>query len=473
MVNSTPSIQSPRAPNPVKLVYEEFSPSMYTGKPLKTPELAWMPERTSIMRVCLFEDAGVANLEPLTLTRPVFELLCGATSLSCKQQLFFAGNEVGVLIRPFLADLNRLEHPETPVNDEPWVRSGPIIFVNGRWLPPLENTDISNPCLAWVGDQVAYASLPAELAAEFSLDNFEDLLDTWKQKLPYRPAGGCLINFPWDIVEQNSRQLCQDTERLDRSSEQLAPDVNFAIVGPKVRLHVDSTAQIDPMVVVDTKRGPVVIDRKAVVHAFSRLEGPCYIGPHSHVLGAKIRSGTTLGPECRIGGEVEASIVHGHSNKYHDGFLGHSYVGEWVNIGAGTQNSDLRNDYAEVTVQVNGRLLSTGLTKVGCFIGDHTKIGLGALINTGASMGAFCNLLPSGGLLPRFIPSFCSWWQGNLKANDNWRQLLDTASVMMGRRDRSFTEAHATLYSDLFDQTALERQRTLQVAQQRAWRRSA
>ena len=119
------------------------------------------------------------------------------------------------------------------------------------------------------------------------------------------------------------------------------------------------------------------------------LHRPRHAGP-----GGKIRAGTTLGPDCRIGGEVEASIVQGHSNKYHDGFLGHAYVGEWVNLGAGTQNSDLRNDYGEVTVTVNGRLVRTGQTKVGCFLGDHTKTGLGTLLNTGTSVGVFCNLLP-------------------------------------------------------------------------------
>jgi len=424
------------------------------------------------MRVCLFEDAGVANLEPLTLTRPVFDLLCGMDSLSCKQQRFFASDDFGVLIRPFLVDLYRNDHPGIPVNDESWLGDEAKVLVNGRWLPPLEKVVATDPCLAWVGDQVAYAVLPPDLASDVCPDNLQASVEIWKAKLPFRPAGGCFINFPWDLVEQNSRQLAQDFEQLPPAPAQQVQNGNFAIVGPKDRLHVDPSAQIDPMVVVDTKRGPVIIDRQAMVHAFSRLEGPCYVGPQTQVLGAKIRSGTTLGPQCRIGGEVEASIIHRHSNKYHDGFLGHSYVGEWVNIGAGTQNSDLRNDYGEVSVRINGRPVDTGLTKVGCFIGDHTKIGLGALINTGTTVGAFCNLLPSGGLLPRFIPSFCSWWQGSLKANDNWRQLLDTASVMMGRRDSHFTEAHAALYSDLFDQTAFERQRTLQIAQQRAWRRT-
>src|SRR5437763_1256292 len=154
--------------------------------------------------------------------------------------------------------------------------------------------------------------------------------------------------------------------------------------------------------VADTTQGPVMVNAHAVVTSFTRLEGPCYVGPYTQIQGAKIRPGTTLGPQCRVGGEVEASIIHGHSNKYHEGFLGHSYVGEWVNLGAGTSNSDLRNDYGEVTVTVAGRRVPTGLTKVGCFLGDHTKTGLGTLLNTGTNAGAFCNLLP-GGLLPRYM----------------------------------------------------------------------
>ena len=103
----------------------------------------------------------------------------------------------------------------------------------------------------------------------------------------------------------------------------------------------DAGAAIEPFVVADTRNGPVLVDAGAVVHSFSRLEGPCYVGPESWVLGAKLRGGT-VGPRCRVGGEFEASILHANSNKYHDGFLGHSYVGEWVNLGAGTQISDLR-----------------------------------------------------------------------------------------------------------------------------------
>src|SRR5439155_13041733 len=109
--------------------------------------------------------------------------------------------------------------------------------------------------------------------------------------------------------------------------------------------------------------------------------------------------------------------IQGYTNKYHEGFLGHSYVGEWVNLAAGTYNSDLRNDYGEITVVVAGRPVATGLLKVGCFLGDHTKTGLATLFNTGTNAGLFCNLLPTGMFLPRYLPSFCSCWNGTLVEN--------------------------------------------------------
>src|SRR6185503_8240379 len=122
----------------------------------------------------------------------------------------------------------------------------------------------------------------------------------------------------------------------------------------------------------------------AVVQPFTRVEGPCFIGLDTQLFRANLRGGVTLGPNCRIGGEVEASIVHGHSNKYHEGFLGHSYVGEWVNLAAGTHNSDLRNDYGPIPMVLRSERFDTGHTKIGCFIGDHSKTGLGTLINAGS-----------------------------------------------------------------------------------------
>jgi len=153
---------------------------------------------------------------------------------------------------------------------------------------------------------------------------------------------------------------------------------------------------------------------------------------------------------------VEESILHGYSNKYHDGFLGHAYVGEWVNLGALTTNSDLKNDYSTVQMYVNGRLVDTGSTKVGSLIGDHTKTSIGTLLNTGTVVGVMCNLVGGSGILPKYVPSFTLFYQGTF-----YKQavggLLETARTAMGRRDRELTAAQAALLKEVHALTKAER----------------
>jgi UDP-N-acetylglucosamine diphosphorylase / glucose-1-phosphate thymidylyltransferase / UDP-N-acetylgalactosamine diphosphorylase / glucosamine-1-phosphate N-acetyltransferase / galactosamine-1-phosphate N-acetyltransferase len=430
-------------------------------------------ERTQAMRVCLFEDQGWRNFDPMVYLRPVFSLLCGQTTLAAKQCRYFAPCEVAVLIRPELADVYRLHRPRTLVNDTAWLRRGPTALVNGRWLPPPDVAmDVNGPVVFLVGDEVAYAVVGPEQLADCTPDTIDDCLELWKNTLPCKPAGGAMMSYLWDLVENNGRQIGFDCRHhLLAPGRQQQPVIG--LVGPQEQLRIDPTAQVDPMVVADTRNGPVVIDAGAVVQAFTRLEGPCYIGPQSHILGAKIRAGTSIGPSCRVGGEVEASIIQGWSNKYHDGFLGHSYVGKWVNLGAGCQTSDLRNDYGPVKVVVNGELVPTGSTKVGSFIGDHSKAGLGTLFNSGSSVGIFCNLLPSGGYVPKYVPSFASWWNGSLEDRADLAEQERTAGQVMKRRGWAFSEVHASLVRSVHEQTAPERRRALLQAEQRRLRRSA
>jgi UDP-N-acetylglucosamine diphosphorylase / glucose-1-phosphate thymidylyltransferase / UDP-N-acetylgalactosamine diphosphorylase / glucosamine-1-phosphate N-acetyltransferase / galactosamine-1-phosphate N-acetyltransferase len=215
---------------------------------------------------------------------------------------------------------------------------------------------------------------------------------------------------------------------------------------------------VHPMVVIDAANGPVYIDEGAEVHPFTRIEGPCYIGRKSILLGAKCREGNSIGPTCRIGGEVEESIIQGYSNKYHDGFLGHAYVGEWVNLGALTTNSDLKNDYSSVSVILDGkRPISTGSTKVGSLIGDHTKTSIGTLLNTGAYVGAMALIAATGKPLPKFIPSFAWFLEGVVTKGFGKRSLYDTARTAAGRRKRQFTAAQEAMWDEIFDLTAPER----------------
>jgi UDP-N-acetylglucosamine diphosphorylase/glucosamine-1-phosphate N-acetyltransferase len=425
------------------------------------------------MRVCLFEDEAVADLNPLALTRPVFDLLCGQGSLARKQFDYFRAHDRGALVRPYLADLCRLRDPQLRVNNLPWLRCDLLVLVNGRWLPPPGATDPgSEPSLALVGDEIAYVVAGRRELALVSPGNVDGCLEEWKRTLPQRQAGGRLARHPWDLVNWNEQELSIDYER-NRSRFSGSPPLPVALIGAPERLCIAPSARIEPLVVADTSRGPVVIDEEAVVAAFSRLEGPCYIGRGTQILGARVRGGTTLGPNCRIGGEIEATIIQGNTNKYHDGFLGHSYIGEWVNLGAGTQTSDLRNDYREVSVPVGGRPAASGLKKVGCFLGDHTKTGLGTLLNTGTSAGIFCNLLPGGRLLPNCFPSFTGWWMNGYAENADLDALLKTAAEVMRRRGEVLTDVHVDLFRHLFHELDPARRHFLQQARQIALRRSA
>ena len=142
------------------------------------------------------------------------------------------------------------------------------------------------------------------------------------------------------------------------------------------------------------------------IQSFTRIEGPCFIGERTQLFRALIREGTTIGPVCRVGGEIEECIFQGYSNKYHEGFLGHSYVCPWVNIGAMSTTSDLKSDYSNVKVPLEGTPIDSGSPKVGSFIGDHVKTAINSMFNTGSSIGVMAMVLPGGPLLPKFIPSF-------------------------------------------------------------------
>ncbi len=421
------------------------------------------------MRICIFEDAGVARLQPLTLTRPAFDLRCGALALWERQLRHFGAEEAGALVRPELLDLCRASCPGLYVNDPVWLNGGPVLLVNARWLPPAGGTAIpATPEVGLVGDQVAYAVVSAQEVRDLALPNLGWHLAGWAQALPSRQAGGAMIDYPWDLIEHNGEALEQDY-LLWHGREGAIPE-GVSVLGPPERAVIDPLARVEPLVLLDTRKGPVLIDRGAVVRAFSRLEGPCYVGAWTQVLAARV-SGSSFGPQCRIGGEVESSIVQGHSNKAHDGFLGHSYVGEWVNLGAGTITSDLRSDYAPVSVIVNGQKVDTGKLKVGSFLGDHTKASIGCLFNTGSLIGPFGMLVTAGALLPRVLPAFCSVGQGKVAERTDLGATFATAAAAMARRGQAWTEAQAEFFLGLYERTANERHKLLRDNEQRRVRR--
>ena len=214
-------------------------------------------------------------------------------------------------------------------------------------------------------------------------------------------------------------------------------------------------AHIEAQAVLDARGGPIRIGAGARVAAHTLVSGPCAVGTGAELLGGAI-GGSTIGPRCFIAGEVEASLWQGFANKRHHGFVGHSLIGEWVNLGALTTTSDLKNNYGSVRVWVDGREVESGQIKVGAFIGAHTKTGIGSLLPTGASIGSGSNLFGGGRFAPRSVPPF-AWWDGERMVEHRLEPFLATARISMGRRERPMSPADERLLRSWFEASAAER----------------
>jgi len=262
-------------------------------------------------------------------------------------------------------------------------------------------------------------------------------------------------NYTWDLILASPHQIAADFAAAGRSGIEGIVEEPSAIRGSRDDVYIARGARVHPMVVLDAEHGPIYIEEDVEVHPFTRIEGPCCIGRKSILLGAKCREGNSIGPMCRVGGEIEESIIHGYSNKYHDGFLGHAYVGEWVNLGAFTTNSDLKNDYSSVEVMLDGHTpIDTGSTKVGALIGDHTKTSIGTLFNTGAYVGAMALIAATGKPLPKFIPSFAWFLEGVVTKGFGKNKLYQTAATAMGRRKGQWTPEVEAMWNAVFELTA-------------------
>ena len=416
------------------------------------------------MRVAIFEDHCAPDFAPIALLRPVFELLCGQFSARERALRFLPVNDWAVFVRDELAAVYREEHPEARVNDLDWLRSGPTLLLNGRWLADPKTLPLCDPDAAGLIDgSVVFLTLdPLELSL-LTGDNWDDALSQIARTRRRVTAPGELARYPWDLIHRNADQLRLDFGARDFGPSQatnLGPQV--AVLGDLSDVFVDPSASIDPFVVIDARKGPVSIEAGALIQAFTRLEGPCHVGRKSQLFRANVREGTTIGPVCRVGGEIEESILHGYVNKYHDGFLGHSYVCPWVNLGALTTNSDLKNDYSVVKVPLSGESINSGEMKVGCFIGDHTKTAIGSLFNTGSSIGVMCLILPDGELLPKHIPSFSRIWHGELIEGLPLENGLATARATLERRNMELTDSQEQLLRRVHAQSLIERKRAIE-----------
>ncbi len=388
--------------------------------------------------VFIYEDSW-RNYEPFSFLRPVSEIRAGVLTFREKLEKLFR-EEVRLIVREELVDLCFEQWPQVAKNANT-VPQGHHLFVSAGSIlaDTLPISEANELFLDERGRTVGFTTdgLSGYQSAE-SVTEFLESARLSDRRIPARR-----ILYPWEILAGLELEVTRDFQGKESKG---TIDNRAVVYGDALRL--EEGAVVDTGTIIDCRKGPVTISSGALVKGPTLIEGPCHIGPETVVDSARLRAGTVLGPQCRVGGEVEASIFHGYVNKHHEGFIGHAYIGEWVNLGAMTTNSDLKNNYSEIRVVQNGEEYATGLTKFGCIMGDHTKTSIGTLIPTGAVIGIFANIL-GGGLCSKNIPSF-AWGEGEVYGLS---QLSTTAERVMMRRDvktgQAFLERVAKLHLEL------------------------
>ena len=411
------------------------------------------------MTLCLFEDAAVAHLAPLALTRAAFDLRVGARTLWEGAEAAFEPERVAVHTRDSVRGVTLEEHPVARPLAE---TEGSVVFVNGRWRVRSGALVDAISAAAAAGEARAWAQGPDLLAV--TLPDTPEAPARFFQ-LPKNVAreeveGETVIGRLWHLVEDVGARIAEDVAAMGGLGVHDGAEVHPAavLVAPE-RIHLAPEARVAPGAVLDATRGPIHLARGASVGANAVVVGPVWLGPGAKVNAAARVDSSAIGERSKVGGEVHASVVHSLSNKGHDGYLGNSYLGRWCNLGADTNTSNLRNDYGEVSLYdaVAGKDVKTGNQFVGLLMGDHSKCAINTAFNTGTVVGVACNLFGAA-FMPRHVPSF-SWGGAERTVEYRPAKALRVAEAVMARRDRSLTDAGRALLLAVHAATATDRAR--------------
>jgi UDP-N-acetylglucosamine diphosphorylase/glucosamine-1-phosphate N-acetyltransferase len=426
-----------------------------------------------VTRLGVFEDAAHARLAPLTHLRPTFLLWSGIAPAWHRLEAVYGAPVRVVRCRAALAALAVREIPA--VAERGPHDAEPVLLVNGALLPdaatrtaiPLEGGEEVVTCEGRVAAarvaprrlaMLAEAPLPAALEAPTRLAT---ALPEALAALPRREIAARFVTHPWDLVRENASILRADFDLFapGLESRRLARPEEIG-----VDCYVGRGAQISSKASIDASDGPILVGADARIEPFAFVKGPAFVGSGAIVrAGGRIEGGSTIGPGCRVGGEIEASILQPFSNKQHDGFLGHSLVGSWANLGAGTITSDLKNNYGLVRTTVEGRRVETDLRKLGSVVGDHVKLGIGSLLGAGASIGTAAQIASAGAVIAGAVPVF-AWWVGSERAEHEIERAVETARTVVGRRGRRLEPDEEACLRALHADESARREREAWVA---------
>ena len=391
------------------------------------------------MNYILFDDNTWQNLLPLTFTKPVSEIRIGILTITEKWETYLSG-KLTFQTKEYLSSKYKA------------VYTNNAVFINGKICPTPEllsqinnlefNKGIKkgNTLIAFRSNQASALNIEDALSSSVETDiNFLSVENTW------------------DIFSKNGEAIKQDFELLTKGRTSQALSSSNTVIGDTKAIFLEEGAVVEAAI-LNTKSGPIYIGKDAEIMEGSVVRGPFALGEHSALkLSTKVYGPTTIGPHSKVGGEVNNSVVFGYSNKAHDGFLGNSVIGEWCNLGADTNNSNLKNNYGNVKLYnyAQQKMVDTGLQFCGLTMGDHSKCGINTMFNTGTVVGVGANIF-GGGFPPTHIPSF-SWGGAEGMEDYQFDKMIETANRVYARRSISMSTEEKQILQTVFDKTKKDR----------------
>ena len=388
------------------------------------------------MNVILFDDDARNHLLPLTFTRPVAEIRIGILTIREKWEKYLK-TKCSYFTEKYLSE-------KFPIKI-----SNSNLLINGGILP---DKKLVKEILSLKQNQALVTNnfLIACVLSSKETEKFDPIKTVSLKTFGYSDSF-TKINFPWDIFSKNGEALIADFPLLTKGKKSSPISKTNKILGTNI--FIEKGAKIE-CAVLNSTTGPIYIGKEAEVMEGSIIRGPFALCEHSALkLGAKIYGPTTIGPYCKVGGEVNNSVIFGYSNKAHDGFLGNAVLGEWCNIGADSNNSNLKNNYEKVKIwsYVKNGFAETGLQFCGLIMGDHSKCGINTMFNTGTVVGVSSNIFGDG--FPRnFIPSF--QWGGSQGFTEyKINKAIQTAELVYARREMLFDDTEKKIFQHLYNLT--------------------
>ena len=386
----------------------------------------------------IFEDKDYNSLYPLNINRLSCELRCGAfTNLERIINSIELNDTINIVCRDELAPIFREKYPKFNIN--PDIISGGI-WLNGRAL--WNRKKISNLVLnrTYSNNGFVMGLSVQESINRLDMFSFLENANSVSTELEID-----FFNYVWDGIFFQSNVINSDAEFfINLNNGKIHPSVVFENAE---NIFISEKAEIRVGAILDASKGPIIILDDSIVDSGAIIQGPAYIGTNCIINpGAKLRGNISLGNMCKVGGEIEDAIFQGYSNKQHDGFLGHSYIGEWVNLGANTNNSDLKNNYGVIKIYLKDEFVETGRQFLGTMVGDYSRTGISTMLNTGTIIGFGANIF-GGGFQEKNILSF--QWGTNDKTD--LEKFLVTVEKIKKRRKKSITGEEIKFITQLYN----------------------